>query len=184
MKLANQRYLLKLARQTLEYYFATGDKLVINDNLDPELKENRSTFVTLSIDGRLRGCIGHLEAIQTVYLDVIDNTLGAALSDNRFLPLTKEELEKIKIEISVLTLPDKIIYSSVSDLLSKIEINRYGVIIEKNGHEATYLPQVWMEISNKEDFLSSLCHKAGLSSEEWKKGDLNVWTYEVEAFAE
>lgn len=184
MKQENKQYLLQLSRQVLEYYFSTGNKLIVEEILDQELIEKRGTFVTLTMDGQLRGCIGHIEPTQAVYQDVIDNTLSAALEDDRFLPLEKEELNNLKIEISILTEPKVLEYSSVNDLLEKIITFKHGVIIQKDKNRATYLPQVWEEISNKEEFLTSLCKKAGLPIDEWQRENLEVWVYEVEAFGE
>lgn len=184
MKSENKQYLLQLSRQVLEYYFSTGNKLIVEEILDQELIEKRGTFVTLMIDNQLRGCVGHIEPTQAVYQDVIDNTLSAALEDDRFLPLEKEELNNLKIEISILTEPKVLEYLSVNDLLEKIIPFKHGVIIQKDKNSATYLPQVWEEISNKEEFLTSLCKKAGLSKDEWQRENLEVWVYEVEAFCE
>lgn len=184
MKLENKQYLLELSRETLEYYFNTGKRIDLNIELDQELKEKRGTFVTLTIGDELRGCVGHVEPLQFVYQGVIDNTLSAALEDDRFLPLKKEDLNNLKIEISILTEPKVLKYLSVDDLLEKIIPFRHGVIIKKDENSATYLPQVWEEIFSKEEFFSSLCLKAGLSMDEWQKGNLEVWVYEVEAFDE
>ena len=97
MKLENKQYLLQLSRQTLKYYFDNGKKINVSFGLDEELKEKAGTFVTLTLQGELRGCVGHLQSTQSIYLDVIDNTLSAAFADDRFLPLKKDELEKINI---------------------------------------------------------------------------------------
>jgi len=180
-----QQYLLKLAHQTLEEYFKTGKKLVVAEaNLEPELKETRGVFVTLHKQGNLRGCIGHIEPVQEVYLDVIDNVLAAAFEDNRFSPLPAEELEEIDVEISVLTQPKKLVYTSAEELLRQLEPLRDGVIIKRGYQGATYLPQVWEDLPDKQEFLSSLCMKAGLSAEAWQVGDLEVQTYQAEVFAE
>jgi len=182
----SQKFLLNLARRSLDYYFKNNKILKINENelTDLTLKEKRGIFVTLTKKGQLRGCIGHLEAIQPIYLDVIENSLSAAFNDRRFIPLQESELADIKMEISVLTKPQELKYCSLQDLLDKLIPFKNGVIIEKGKKGATYLPQVWEDLPNKEDFLNSLCEKAGLDSEEWKRGELKVYTYEVEAFAE
>ena len=185
MNKASQQYLLRLARQTLEYYFASGNVLYIAENqLDTDLIEQRGTFVTLTKHGQLRGCIGHIEPVQEIYKDVIDNALAAAFQDSRFLPLRREELPDVEIEISVLTLPEELKYTSVADLLVKIIPLKHGVIIQKGRQSATYLPQVWENLSDKEDFLTSLCLKAGLQSDEWQTGNLEIQTYQAEVFAE
>lgn len=181
----NQQFLLKLARQTLEYYFETGGKLdhhFHGDGIDEVLKQKRGTFVTLTKHGELRGCIGHIEPIQAVYKDVIDNTLSAAFEDNRFAPLQEEELTDIKIEISILSNPERLSYFSLDDLINKLRPMVDGVIIEKGRAGATYLPQVWEKLPDKELFLSSLCEKADLPADEWKTGGLDVYTYQAEVF--
>lgn len=183
MKETSRQFLLKLARQTLEHYFDTQKVLKVEVS-DEELKEERGTFVTLTKKGLLRGCIGHIELMQEIYKDVIENALSAAFEDNRFLPLKKEELGDIEIEISVLTQPQELAYTSVDELLNKLQPLRDGVIIEKGRYGATYLPQVWEDFADKEDFLSSLCEKAGLPPDEWRKGELEVLTYQAEVFGE
>lgn len=186
MNQESQKFLLNLARQTLEYFFRTQKILKISETelTEVELKEKRGTFVTLMKDGQLCGCIGHIEPVQEIYKDVISNVLSAAFEDTRFEPLVVDELEQIKIEISVLTKPQILIYSSIQDLLNKLIPLKHGVIIRKGRFSATYLPQVWEEIEAKEEFLSSLCLKAGLDEEEWKRGELEVSTYEAEVFFE
>lgn len=179
----NQQFLLKLARQTLEHYFDTGNIFGV-DVSDEELKEKRGTFVTLTKNGLLRGCIGHIEPVQEIYKDVIENALAAAFEDTRFSPLKEEEMVDIEIEISVLTNPEPLNYTSADDLLNKLQPLRDGVIIRKGRYSATYLPQVWEDLSDKAEFLSSLCLKAGLPADEWRSGDLKVFTYQAEVFRE
>lgn len=186
MTKASQKFLLSLARRALEHFFNTGQILQVFESDLPsiELREERGTFVTLTKKGQLRGCIGHLELTQEVYLDVIDNALSAAFDDPRFDPLPEEDLSDIEIEISILSLPKEMVYSSTDDLLNNLVPLRDGVIISKGRFSATYLPQVWEDLPDKEEFLSSLCLKAGLDLEEWKKGELKVETYQAEVFNE
>jgi len=186
MKKESQKFLLQLARRSLEFCFETGNVLEIEESElpDSELKEKRGTFVTLSKNGLLRGCIGHIETVQEIYKDIIENSLLAAFDDGRFSPLKKEELDSVEIEISVLTKPQELIYSSPEDLLKKISESKSGVILKKGDKEATYLPQVWEDFSSAEDFLSSLCEKAGLNNDEWQKNNLKILTYQAEVFGE
>lgn len=142
---------------------------------EPEFNEKRGVFVTLEIDGALRGCIGNIEPVYPLWQAVKRNALEAAFGDPRFSPLTVDEFEKIDIEISVLTLPKK------SDV-DRIRPGTDGVVIQQGPYKATYLPQVWEDISNKEEFLSSLCLKAGLDSEAWKDEETKIYTYQVEKF--
>jgi len=133
----------------------------------PQLKENGASFVTLNTgpNEQLRGCIGSLQAYQPLYKDIISNAQSAALRDPRFKPLTLEELQKIKIEISILTEPQVLSYTDIDDLKSKIRSPEDGVVLKLNGRQATYLPQVWEQLPRFDDFFASLCQKAGLSTD-------------------
>lgn len=185
MNIEQKKSLLQLARQTLEYYFATKERMLIEvDDLDDELTQKRGTFVTLTKGGELRGCIGHIEAIQEIYKDIIDNALSAAFGDHRFRPLEEEELAEVKIEISILSRPVELKYTSADDLLAQLVPLHDGVIIELGRNGATYLPQVWEDLPDKSGFLTSLCEKAGLDPDEWRKGKLKVSVYEAEVFSE
>lgn len=179
-------YLLNLARRSIKNYLGSNQRLKISEDEVPSkrLKEERACFVTLTIEEELRGCIGHILPIQELYQDVIDNAVSAAFQDPRFFPLTGEELQKVKIEISILTVPQLLLFTSPSDLLIKLQPGKDGVILKKNYQQATFLPQVWEELPKKEDFLKHLCEKAGLSSNCWQEKDLKIETYQVEAFEE
>lgn len=142
---------------------------------DPEFKEDRGVFVTLEIEGKLRGCIGNIEPIYTLQKAVRTNAIAAAFDDPRFPRLTKEEFEMIDIEISVLTVPEK---SSVDKIRPGID----GVVLKQGVYGATYLPQVWEDMPDKEKFLSSLCLKGGMSADAWKNEEIEVLTYQVEKF--
>ena len=175
--------LLKLARESIKSELE-GKELKIDEKIKKKYSDKKSCFVTLTINGELRGCIGSLEARQELWKDVLDNSKNAAFSDPRFESLSKDELKKIKIEISVLSVPKKLAYSDVKDLLNKIKKGKDGLIIKSGFYSATYLPQVWEQIPEKEEFLESLCLKAGLARNSWKNGKLEVWTYRVDSVAE
>ena len=132
----------------------------------PELNQNAATFVTLTTkkDHRLRGCIGSLEAYQPLYKDIISNAQSAALRDNRFRPLTPQEIDDINIEVSILSKSRDISYSDIDDLKSKVTPFKDGIVLEFKKHRATYLPQVWDQLPAFDDFFSSLCQKSGLDS--------------------
>jgi len=173
--------LLDLARETLEAYFK-GKQLEISEDIKKNFSEKKACFVTLTENKELRGCVGSLYPRQELWKDVVDNTINAAFNDSRFPELILEELKKIKIEISILSTPEKISFTNSKELKKKI--SGKGVIIKKDWNSATYLPQVWEEIPDKEEFLSSLCEKAGLSSSAWKEKDLEVWIYDVKKVEE
>jgi AmmeMemoRadiSam system protein A len=136
--------------------------------------------VTLKKEGVLRGCIGSLEAEKPLFLDVAINANLAAFSDPRFLPLSFSELPKISLEISVLTPSRPLVYKNKEELLKKLHPS-LGVILEKDGRRATFLPQVWEELPEKTLFLEELALKAGLHKDDWQRASFSV--YEVEKFA-
>ena len=177
--------LLKLARQTILCKFGQEDdelgslKAEVSKNI---LEEKRGVFVSLHKKKDLRGCIGNIDPVKTVFEGVVDNARHAAFNDSRFSPLSYEELKNTSIEVSILTRPKIIDYTDARDLIAKLRPDTDGVIIKKNYHSATFLPQVWKQLKDPKTFLSHLCMKAGLSSNEWKSGDLIVSTYQVQSF--
>jgi len=173
--------LLGLARESIAIAFEAKE-LKINEAVKKKYSKKQACFVTLTIKGDLRGCIGSLEARQELWKDVAENARNAAFNDSRFMPLTKEELAKIKIEISILAVPKRISYKDAEDLKKKIKGK--GVVLGKGFNSATYLPQVWQEINDSEEFLSSLCRKSGLPSDAWKKEKLKVLVYSVDKIEE
>lgn len=185
LKKAEKEQLLNLARNSLNYIFRKKKGYSPNtERMPKKLKEKKATFVTLTKNGELRGCIGSLLASKPIYQDIIENTYKAAFSDYRFPQLDKSELADVRIEISILTKPEDLEYKSQSDLISILEREKPGVIISEGLNSATFLPQVWDEITRAEDFLSHLCQKAGFDPDEWKGGRLAVQTYKVLNFKE
>ena len=179
------KYLLKKARNTIQQALeGKGAKKEEDAELPEIFKEKRGTFVTLTINGNLRGCIGHIIPHESLIEGIRINAINAAFRDPRFRPLGKDEWKRVKIEISILTDPRPLHYSGADDLLRKLRPGVDGVIIKKGYHQATFLPQVWDQLPRKEEFLSQLCLKAGLDGDEWKRGNLEVSTYQVQAFEE
>ena len=186
MKLSQKekKYLLDLSRETLDDYFVAGKKIEKDEETIPsKLQEKRATFVTLFVDGELHGCIGNILPKLPLYKDVINNTLSAAFADPRFSQLTYSEMKKLKIEVSVLTVPKRIIFDQTADLLKKINSD-YGIILQSGFFQATFLPDVWKDLPLKEDFLSNLALKAGLASEAWKNPETEFFCYKTENFSE
>lgn len=126
------------------------------------LNEKRATFVTLTLNGELRGCIGSLVATKTLLDDLISNSYMAAFEDPRFFELRAEEFEKVDIEISLLTKPKKIEYSNFNDLKKQIIPNKHGVILEFKAKRSTFLPQVWQQLPNFDDFFHNCVIKVVL----------------------
>ena len=145
----------------------------------PPLAQQRATFVTLNLDGRLRGCIGSLVAHRSLLDDLIHNAKSAAFEDPRFYPLSPEEFKKVVIEISLLSPPEPLLYDSIEDLKSKVSVGIDGIILQKEGKKATFLPQVWEQLPTFEHFFSQLCQKAGLG-ESCLESHPNIWHYRVE----
>lgn len=178
-------FLLRLARAAITA--AVAGQLpppVDKSQITPALAENGASFVTLTIDGHLRGCIGSLEAFQPLIKDVQTRAVQAALEDNRFYPLTLAELSTVKIEISRLTPSVPLSYADPLELPRLIRPGVDGVVLSDGWRRATYLPQVWEQLPNPTDFLSSLCQKMGAPRSLWRERLLDVETYQVEEFCE
>lgn len=176
--------LIALARETIEARLS-GERTQPEDTGFPEkLKEKRGTFVTLTLDGGLRGCIGHILPTESIAEGVKENAINAAFRDPRFPPLTEKEWDRVHVEVSILTEPKPLPYEGAEDLLQKLRPGVDGVILRKGMHQATFLPQVWDQLPRKEDFLSHLCLKAGLDGDAWKREPLEVSTYQAQAFEE
>lgn len=182
-----QNFLLELARKTLAHFFSSGKQLQIQPSEVPfpKLIEEGACFVTLYKNGNLRGCIGSLEAHRPLIFDIIDNTLNSAFNDSRFQSLRVDELETIKISISVLTKPESFPVKDSKDLLKKLKPNKHGLIIKKGWARATFLPVVWEQLTTKEEFLGHLCMKAGLEANAWQNTEgMEFFVYEAEEFEE
>jgi AmmeMemoRadiSam system protein A len=155
-----------------------------HEAIPPKFQEMRGTFVTLTIDGGLRGCIGHIIPQESVVEGVRANAINAAFRDPRFRPLTPEEWERVRVEVSILTDPQPLEYSGGDDLLQKLRPDIDGVILKKGYQQATFLPQVWEQLPDAREFLMHLCLKAGLDANAWETEKLEVSTYQVQAFEE
>ena len=157
--------------------------------LDEKLREGcfdtkSGTFVTLTLNGQLRGCIGNMSATVNLRDGVSQNAISAAFHDPRFSPLTDAELDKVHIEISILTEPQPLAYNGGEDLIRKLRPNIDGVILSQGLKRATFLPQVWKQLPRPADFLGHLCMKAGLPAQTWQSESLDVQTYQVISFEE
>lgn len=176
--------LLKLARETIAQRLGLVEA-VDRSGLDAaELQQDLATFVTLTIGGRLRGCIGNLEPNGPLLESLVTNARQAAFHDHRFSPLGKDEFERLHMHISILTRPERLDYLDGADLLKKLRPKIDGVIIEKGAARATFLPQVWEQLPRPEQFLEHLCLKAGLHRSAWQGSELDVYVYQVQSFEE
>jgi AmmeMemoRadiSam system protein A len=180
-----QSVLLSIAREAVScaaHEIAPPDLNL--DEFTQDLRIFACSFVTLTRSGALRGCIGCLEPEMPLVLDVQKRAYSAACQDFRFPPVDVNELNEIDIEVSVLTPAVNCAYRDNEDLLAKIQQNRHGVVLKHGNRRATFLPQVWKKIHNKEKFLDHLCLKMGLHSEFWRMNPVEVYLYEVLEFHE
>lgn len=185
LSVEEKQTLLRLAREALENSVrGKGLPALDSTQLTPLLGTEGAAFVTLTINDQLRGCIGTLQPYQSLADDVREHAIAAALQDYRFPPVQPDELPRIHIEVSRLTLPELLEYKDANDLLNKLRPGIDGVILRDGMRRATFLPQVWEQLPNKEEFLSHLCAKMGASPNLWRMKHLEVQTYQVEEFHE
>jgi uncharacterized protein len=172
--------LLKIAKNSLRKAFE--DKGI--DSLNPKstkLDKKSGVFVTLYLNGELRGCIGFIESNLPLWRSVAEASRLSAFDDPRFPPLKKEELGKVKFEISILTTPVEI----EGDFLNKIRVGRDGLIVEYEGHSGLLLPQVATEYGWKAgEFLEQTCIKAGLDPWAWKENGCRIYKFQAQIFSD
>lgn len=185
LSMEERQVLLNMARKALEDAVC-GKQLepLELELISPCLQEPGATFVTLRRQGELRGCIGALEAYQSLAEDVREHAIAAGLQDYRFSPVTPEELREITIEISRLNPPQQLEYENYDDLERELFSRKEGVILRDGARRATFLPQVWEKLPDPAMFLNSLCMKMGLAPDSWRQRKMEVWLYQVEEFHE
>ena len=152
------KYVLETAKKSI--ISEMNGKEYIPRQIPSVLTEYGASFVTLKLNGELRGCIGSIYPTKPLILDIIDNAANAAFRDSRFAPLGEEELDRLELSVSILSAIERINFKDERDLLSKIY--PHGVIIAEKDKRAVYLPVVWEQLPDREIFLNSLKEKAGL----------------------
>lgn len=172
--------LVDLARESLEAELGQGS---VRPRGIQWLEERGASFVTLMLDGRLRGCIGSLEACRSIGVDVGRNAVAAGFKDWRFPPVTAKELAKLVIEVSVLSPVERLEVDSEKELLEILKPGADGLLLESGSHRATFLPQVWDQLPEPGLFLAQLRKKAGLPPDHWSS-DLCLSRYSVRKFRE
>ena len=178
-----QGLLLALARDAIRAQAAGApDPAVDSTSLSPALRELRGCFVTLTREGKLRGCIGNIHPRDPLYRAVMENARGAAFRDARFAPVEADEVPDLAIEISVLTEPERLEFNSPGDLLHKLRPEVDGVVLKFDWRTATFLPQVWRKFPNPERFLDLLSEKAQQPADAWRDPGTVVLTYQVDSF--
>jgi AmmeMemoRadiSam system protein A len=180
----DRKALLKLARSAIESKLLKGAKIGRPETPSPALTRSGGCFVTLHKHGRLRGCIGTIEPVSSLVECVEGNAQNAAFHDPRFPTLGAEELSEIDIEVSILSVPKKLSFQDGEDLKRQLEPLVDGVILSRGMHRSTFLPQVWKQLPDKEQFLEHLCSKGGMSPKAWQDPETEVEVYQAEVFGE
>lgn len=180
----NPHVYLQIARDVIKAHFENTqiDKNALL-SIYPELSIHRASFVTLTMNGHLRGCIGSIIAHQSLLDDLISNATSAAFRDPRFPPLSRSELDEVIIEVSLLTHPEPVMYRDAVELSHIIRPDVDGVILRLGNHQATFLPQVWEELSDFESFFAHLGLKAGIGNDPLSYHP-DIFTYQVEKYKE
>ena len=174
--------LVRIARKAIKQYLQEGKRI----SPDTIIKEKSGVFVTLKTrpEGELRGCIGYTEQRDLIQA-LIDSAISAATQDPRFPPVSLEELDKLTMEVTILSKPELLEVSRPAEYLEKIKIGRDGLIIEKGGLKGLLLPIVPVEYSwTPIEFLQHTCMKAGLEPDAWKDKDTKVYSFKGELFSE
>lgn len=176
----DEQYCLRLARRSLRHYFRTGRLLQVSGSEVPAaLRKPHGCFVTLKKRGRLRGCIGRIVGDRPLYLTIIEYAVHAAVDDPRFRPVSKNELDELDIEISVMTPLERV--TDVDD----IQVGRDGLLIKMGFNQGLLLPQVATEFGwDRETFLVHTCRKAGLPDDAWKSPRAQIYRFSAQVFGE
>lgn len=170
----------EIARKAIENYIEF--KRFEPDEKTKEMYgKNGACFIIILKDKKLRGCIGTLNAFQPLYEDIITNAVNAGFRDYRFHPLKKEELSEIKIKVVILSKPKKVTSQNLSLMKFKLK-SGLGIILKKGPYSATFLPEVWKSIRDKNKILEKLSIKAGLKKDDWRDSD--IYTYKTKVFEE
>ncbi|MDU8926057.1 AmmeMemoRadiSam system protein A [Alisedimentitalea sp. MJ-SS2] len=181
---ARRQELLRVAREVLEHRIHRGKPPDLKlESFSPRLQSYAASFVTLEVEGQLRGCIGSLAPHLPLVRDVADNVVKAAFKDPRFKPITEEELENIRIKISVLSRPAPVTFDSEENALSLLIPHETGALLRDGAHRGVFLPQVWDSLPTPEAFLNGLKRKAGLPEDHWSD-TLRIETFRGEVFGE
>jgi AmmeMemoRadiSam system protein A len=169
--------LLDVARRSIESGLAERRPLAVDcSEFPPALRLERATFVTLRREGRLRGCIGTLEADSPVAVSVADSAFKAAFRDSRFSPLEREELDEVEIHVSILSPLEPVEFRCEEDLVEELRPGIDGLVLRDGVFRGTFLPTVWESLSEPGQFLRELKRKAGLPPDYWSD-TLEVWRY-------
>ena len=178
---ASSPSLRAVAREAIEFRLREGREPETDvSRYPPHLRETRATFVTLRREGKLRGCVGTLEAVRPLVVDVAHNAWAAAFRDPRFPPLEAAEREGLDVHLSILRPAEPLDFGSEEDLLGQLRPGVDGLILEEGGRRGTFLPAVWESLPEPRAFLRELKRKAGLPADHWSD-TLRAHRYTVES---
>ncbi len=182
-------YLVRLARLAAENWIEKNKRVKAPEPIPEQAKIKTGAFVTVKkykyVGENLRGCIGYIEGIAPLFEEIIDLARSSTLEDPRFPPVRAQELSNLIFEVTVLTVPEEIDYNTPSELLSKIEIGKDGLIVERGYNRGLLLPQVPVEQNwDVEEFISYTCRKAFLPTNIWQKEKLTVKKFQGLIFKE
>lgn len=176
--------LVQTARKIVTEYITKHHKLELDEKIREKFSFDAGIFVTLNVSSDLRGCIG-FPMPRRLNNALVDAAIAAATEDPRFTPITKDEIDKITFEVTILTPPVEIKVDDPSKLVSYIKVGRDGLIVKQGFYSGLLLPQVPVEHGwTEEEFLSHTCQKAGLSSNCWKDKKTTVFSFEGMIFKE
>jgi hypothetical protein len=189
--LEDGRLLINFARDNIKYYLENNRRIPIPEEIKKKFSEKYGAFITLNridVDGNpLRGCIGYIEPTYPLFDIVHKVSISSALEDPRFPPITKDELDKIVIELSILTPPKLLKVDDPKDYLNLIEIGRDGLIVERGIRRGLLLPQVPVDHGRDwdvETFLKHTCNKAYLPDNAWKEKETKIYSFQAILFEE
>jgi AmmeMemoRadiSam system protein A len=174
--------LLELARRSIDAALKLGGKVPYEGTpIDPALNRPGASFITLRIGERLRGCCGTIEATRPLHVDVWNNAWASAFADPRFPELTADEWPGTGLQISVLSEPEPCDVHSEQELLEVLRPGIDGVILQSGIRRSTFLPAVWEQLPEPQQFIRHLKLKAGWPADFWPP-DMRAWRYTTESF--
>ena len=178
-----RQQLLSIVIKSIQHGITFGERYQ-NDHSNTEAftQEQRACFVTLKTNNTLRGCVGSLVANEALINNIIHNAYSAAFNDSRFVPLRRKELPGLSIQLSILSPSETLQFSSQQELLNQLIPNRDGLIISEGEKHATFLPSVWQDLNEAQEFLNHLKIKAGLPQDYWST-TIEAKRYTTESFA-
>ena len=187
LPLQDGKYIVGVARKTIEKCVKAGGVVVYETKAASRLKEKHGVFVTIFKypSKELRGCIGMPRPEKPLIIALKEAATNAALGDPRFTPVKPEELDKIVVEVTVLTPPELIVVDKAQEYPKNVEVGKHGLIIETDFKSGLLLPQVATELKlDSEQFLSETCFKAGLGFSDWLGPNIKIYRFEGQIFAE